>query len=125
MKIIPILQVIIAAGLLNVWLLRSSKQTLYRGGASKNLKEEFAAYGLAPWFYYLIGTLKIISAFGLIFGLWNSSAALIASSTVSILMIGALAMHLKVKDPIKKLVPALLMLGMSLFVAYAQAKNYF
>jgi hypothetical protein len=118
MNISAVLQVIVALGLLNVWLLRYFKETVYRGGHAKNLKEEFAAYGLPQWFHYLIGILKIGSAIALISGLWSSSLTYPAASLVSILMIGALAMHLKVKDPIKKSVPALLMLFMSAAIVY-------
>jgi len=35
-----------------------------------------------------------------------------AAGVVAVLMVGALAMHVKVKDPAKKSVPALLMLAM-------------
>ena len=118
MNYIGILQIIVAVGLLNVWLLRNSRETLYRGQSAKNLKEEFAAYGLPEWFYYLIGVLKIGSAVALIVGLWNQQVALAGAAIISVLMLGALAMHLKVQDPIKKSVPALFMLVMSVAIIY-------
>ena len=113
-----ILQIIVAAGLLNVWLFRYSKETVYRGQSAKNLKEEFAAYGLPEWFHYFIGFLKIGSALALIFGLWNHQVALAGASLISVLMLGAIAMHIKVKDPLKKSVPAVLMLLMSIVIIY-------
>lgn len=118
MNFISILQIIVAVGLLNVWLLRYSKETVYRGQSAKNLKEEFAAYGLPDWFHYVIGFFKIGSAVALIFGLWNHQVALAGASLISILMLGALAMHFKVQDPIKKSVPALLMLLMCVAIIY-------
>ncbi|MBC7466961.1 MAG: DoxX family protein [Bdellovibrio sp.] len=118
-SIAQIIQIIIALGLLNVWFLRNSKSTAYRGGSAKTLKEEFAAYGLPVFAYYIVGTLKIGSAISLIAGLQNSKVTLIASTIIVVLMIGALSMHLKAKDPFKKSIPALLMLIMSLFVAYS------
>lgn len=118
MNYIRILQIVVAVGLLNVWLLRNSKETVYRGQSAKNLKEEFAAYGLPEWFYYLIGVLKIGSAVALIFGLWNRQVALGGASLISVLMVGALAMHFRVQDPIKKSVPALFMLAMSVAIIY-------
>ena len=45
-SICSIAQLIIALGILNVWLLRFNKATIYRGGSAKNMKEEFATYGL-------------------------------------------------------------------------------
>ena len=119
MNLAQILQIIIALGLLNVWFLRNSKSTDYRGGSAKTLKEEFAAYGLPSFAYYVVGTLKIGSAVALIAGLQNSQVTLVASVIIVVLMIGALAMHIKVKDTLKKSVPAFLMLVMSSFVAFA------
>ena len=120
MNLVSILQVVVAVGLLNVWLLRFSKPTSYRGGSAKNLKEEFAAYGLPSWSCYLVGSLKIGSAIALLIGLQFPLAALAASSLVSLLMLGAIAMHLKVKDPMIKSVPALAMLSMSALIAWTQ-----
>ena len=117
MSITAALQIIVAIALLNVWLLRYGKDTSYRGGNAKNLKDEFAAYGLPTWAYYLVGTLKISSALALIAGLWISSVGFYASILVALLMLGALGMHFKIKDPLKKSVPALLMLAMSLAIA--------
>ena len=121
MNIVNVLQIVVALGLLNVWLLRYGKSTSYRGGAANNLKEEFAAYVLPPWFHNLIGALKITAAIALIGGLWFSSITFMASSLVVILMLGALSMHLKIRDPLRKSIPALLMLGMSLAIAVSSS----
>ena len=100
-------------GLLNVWLLRSHKETPYRGGEAKTLKNEFAIYGLANWFFYLIGALKITSAVALFLSFIYSDLSFMASSLIIILMLGAIAMHIKAKDSIKKTLPALAMFFMS------------
>ena len=55
---IDLLKVVIALGIINVWILRSGKQTDYRGGEAINLKDEFTVYGLPTWFFYLVGILK-------------------------------------------------------------------
>jgi len=117
MQITGALQVIVAIGLLNVWILRYGSNTTYRGGNAKNLKEEFAVYGLPPSAYYLVGALKIGSAVALIVGLWIPSVRLFPSILVAFLMLGALGMHFKVNDPLKKSVPAFLMLAMSAAIA--------
>ena len=65
-SISTILQVVVALGLLNVWLVRPRSATSYRGGNAQSLKEEFAAYGLPDFFFYLVGALKIGSAMALI-----------------------------------------------------------
>lgn len=112
-SISTLLQVVVALGLLNVWLVRAGSATSYRGGDARSLKEEFAAYGLPDFFFYLVGALKIGSAAMLIAGIWNESLVMPAAAIVAILMVGALVMHVKVKDPAVKSLPAFLMLVMS------------
>ena len=108
-----VLQIVVALGLLNVWLLRSRSATAYRGGQAKSLKEEFAEYGLPGWFFYFVGALKIGSAVALIVGVWVPGLVFPAAGVVAVLMLGAILMHLKVKDPWTKSVPAFMMLVMS------------
>jgi uncharacterized membrane protein YphA (DoxX/SURF4 family) len=111
--IASVLQVIVGLGLLNVWLLRRGSATAYRGGSAKNLKEEFATYGLPAPMFYVVGGLKIVCGVLLLVGLWYPPVVLPAAAVVAVLMVGAVVMHLKVGDPVTKYVPATLMLAMS------------
>ena len=81
------------------------------------MREEFAVYGLPEWFRYLIGTLKIGSALCLIAGLWLRFLVFPSALLIAILMLGALAMHVKIRDPLKKSVPALVMLALSIAIS--------
>lgn len=108
-----VLQIIVGLGLFNVWLVRAGSATSYRGGAATSLKEEFATYGLPPFSFYVVGALKLGSGACLLAGLWIPELVLPAAAVVVGLMLGALAMHAKVKDPLIKSLPALLMLAMS------------
>ena len=59
MKILQKISMItVAAVVLNVWLFRFGKATIYRGGDATNMTEEFAAYGLSETMVYLVGGLK-------------------------------------------------------------------
>ena len=102
-------QIIVGCGLLNVWLLRFNKSTAYRGGSAANMLEEFAAYGLPVWSCYLVGFLKVASAFALLAGLLPALSVLVlpAAIVIALLMAGAVAMHVKVGDPFRKSIPAL------------------
>jgi hypothetical protein len=106
------LQLIVAVGILNVWLLRSRRATPYRGGDAKNLREEFAAYGLPFWFMCLIGALKVGLALALIVAIWVHPLARPAAIGLGLLMLAAFVMHLKLKDPIEKSLPAIGVLAM-------------
>lgn len=105
-----VLQLTAALGLLNVWLLRFNRPTDYRGAEARSMIEEFRAYGLPPWFAYLIGSLKIGLALALIVGIWQPRLVLPAAAMICILMVGALAMHARIHDSLKKSAPALGML---------------
>jgi hypothetical protein len=118
LEMTDLLQLIIGLGLINVWLLRSRSATSYRGSDAKTLKEEFLAYGLPTWVFYLVGTLKLASALALIAGVWIPELVLPAAGTIAFLMVVALGAHVKVKDTLIKSMPALLMLVMTLGLSY-------
>jgi len=111
------LQLIVALGILNVWMLRSGKATPFRGGDAKNLREEFAAYGLPFWFMCVVGVLKVGLAVALIAAIWVHRVAQPAAIGLGLLMLGAFVMHLKVKDPIKKALPSIAVLAMCAAIA--------
>ena len=115
-----ILQVVVALGLLNVWLVRAGTSTAYRGGSAQSLREEFGAYGLPDWTFYVVGFLKITSAVLLIAGIWIPALIMPPAAIVAVLMIGALAMHVKVQDPLIKSLPAFLLLVMSVAILLLQ-----
>lgn len=113
-----VLQIVIALGIANVWLVRAQRPTRYRGGGAPSMKEEFAAYGLSEGAMRLIGGLKLTLALLLIVGIWVPELVLPAALGMSVLMLGAVGMHLKVKDAPIRTLPALCMLGMSATVAF-------
>jgi len=113
-----IFQIIIALGIFNVWFLRSKKSTAWRGGNATNMREEFAAYGLPSWFMMLIGFVKITLAVFLLLGIFLPVLTQPAAIGMALLMLGAVSMHIKVKDPFQKSLPAFCMLVLSLIVAF-------
>lgn len=112
-----ITQLIVALGILNVWLLRFNKATAYRGGTAKNMREEFATYGLPLWFMWVVGGLKTLFALSLLVGFWQPQLIRPAAIGMIILMLGAVGMHIKVGDTWKKAAPASIMLLLSLVMA--------
>ena len=112
-----VLQIIVALGILNVWVLRAGKATPFRGGEAKTLREEFAAYGLPFWFMCVIGVLKVGLAVALLAAIWNHRIAQPAAIGLGLLMVGAFVMHIKVKDPIKKALPSIAVLAMCAAIA--------
>jgi hypothetical protein len=114
--LIPLCQILIGCGLLNVWLLRFNQATAYRGGVAKSMLEEFAAYGFPGWFCYFIGVLKVGAALCLLAGLVVPALVTPAAALIAALMAGALIMHIKVRDPWKKSLPAFCLLLLCLVI---------
>jgi len=123
MKILQKISMItVAVVVLNVWLFRFGKATIFRGGDATNMTEEFAAYGLNETMVYLVGGLKILSALGLLIGFFNKKTITPAAGLMAVLMIGAIAMHFKIGDEAIKFLPAGLMFALSLLIIIVNKK---
>jgi len=93
--------------IVNVWFNRFDKDTGYRGGDATNMREEFAVYGLSERAMYATGAAKVGLASLMLIGLFAPKVARPASAGLATLMLGAIGMHIKVKDPVKRAVPAI------------------
>ncbi|MEM1336864.1 MAG: DoxX family protein [Bacteroidota bacterium] len=111
-----IIKVFIFFSIVNVWFLRFNKPTSWRGGQATNMKKEFEVYGLSETMLYLVGSLKVLAATLLLVSIWIPQLILPAAGLMAILMAGAIAMHIKVKDPFQKSFPAFSFLVLSLFL---------
>lgn len=111
------LKLIVGLSILNVWLVRSKKSTPWRGGDAKDIVEEFKAYGLPVWFMWTIGTLKVALAVLLLASIFYAQVEPIAAFGIAFLMLGAVSMHIKIGDPLKKSFPAFTFLVLSLVIA--------
>ena len=116
---LSVLQLTIALGIFNVWIIRFNKPTAYRGGGAQTLAEEFRVYGLSDQTCKVVGVLKLTLAGLLVVGIWFPTIASWAAGGMALLMLVAVLMHFKVSDPISKAIPASCILALSLFVALA------
>ena len=113
-----LIQLIIGLGLLNVWLLRFNKSTNYRGGDARNMKEEFAVYGLPEYTVYIIGFFKVSLAALLILGIWYESLVVSSAIALILFMCAAVGFHIKARDSFKKTSPSLLLLLLPLLMLF-------
>ena len=108
MKIIgKIAQIGSALWIFNVWFNRFDKDTGYRGGDATNMREEFEEYGLSERTMYAVGAAKVSLAALMLIGLVVPRFVRPASTGLAAMMLGAIGMHVKVKDPVKRTLPAL------------------
>lgn len=101
--LIEALKIIAAVAVYFVWVVRYD-----------NIKKEFSDYKLPKMFRDLIGILKI--SFTVMLQFDDSNLIIIGSLGIVILMLGAVATHLKVKNPPKTMLPALTMLSIGLII---------
>lgn len=111
------LQILLALGVYNVWLLRATKATAWRGGNARTLEEEFHAYGLSSETMRLVRACKLLCATALLLGVFSRPITIVAALSLSAFMLAAVVMHAKIHDPLRKAIPASVMLVLSLIVA--------
>lgn len=98
---------IAALWILDVWFVRFGKDTGYRGGDAANMKEEFEVYGMSEKTMYAVGAAKVGLAGLILAGLKFPKLTRPASAGLAALMAGAIGMHVKVGDPVKRALPAI------------------
>lgn len=81
------------------------------------MRAEFEAYGLPIGIMWLTGALKVGIAAALLAGIWMPALVRPAALVLIVLMLAAIGMHVKVKDPLKASAPALAMLIMAVAIA--------
>ena|SRR6056297_576374 len=102
-----IAQTVAALWILNVWFNRFNKDTGYRGGDATNMKEEFEEYGLSEGTMYAVGAAKVGLAGTMLVGHAVPRVVRPASIGLAVFMLGAIGMHVKVGDEVKRYLPAL------------------
>ncbi|WP_272022582.1 DoxX family protein [Olleya namhaensis] len=118
--LINIIKIAIALSILNVWLFRFNKSTAWRGNNADTMADEFKAYGLPKWLMLCVGSLKVLFSIGLLVSFYYTQLEIPSALGITVLMFGAILMHLKIGDPIKKSLPAFIFLSLSLIVALVQ-----
>lgn len=110
------IKILIFVSIINVWFIRFNKSTSWRGGEASSMKGEFKNYGLSETVMYLVGGLKVISASALLLSIWLPQLTLPAAALMAVLMVGAIAMHIKISDPLRSSFPAFSFLILSLIL---------
>ena len=121
-RISNLLSVIVSFTIINVWLFRYTKSTIYRGGNAPNLYEEFEVYGLSDYFS-IIGIIKVALAVLLFSGVFYKKLTLFSASGIAIMMLAAAYFHFSVGDELIKALPSSVMLLSCLLIIYSSLKK--
>ncbi len=116
MILVIVAKLLVGLGILNVWVLRASKASPWRGNGTLSLREEFAAYGFGLKSFYFVGAIKIFASLGLLVSIWYAEYTRLCSLVLIITLIGSVVMHIKIKDSINKCLPALSLILLLVFI---------
>lgn len=99
------LQAFIASSIFFVWVVRYA-----------NIIQEFKAYGLPDWLRDFVGTLKLTFGLLLVIGIREPLFAILGAAGIAMLMTAAIVIHIRVKNPVFKMIPALSLFVLALLV---------
>ena len=105
-----LLQLFIGVSIMVIWIGRTTVASSYRVGDAKTLSQEFTEAGLTEGVYQVMRILKPIFAFLLVIGIVYEPFFIPCMTFTTLAMAGAVAAHVKVKDSIKKMLPAITLL---------------
>ena len=100
------LQTLVAASVFFVWVVRYA-----------NIVQEFRQYGLPDWLRDLVGILKMTFSAMLLIGIERPRFAVVGGIGIAILMGAAVVTHLRMKNPVLKMLPSLTLLVLSAAIA--------
>jgi len=79
--------------------------------------DTFKHLGLPSWFRVFTGIVAITGAIGLIIGYWNEYILIIAALWLAGIMFGAILFHIRSKDKVSQMVPALILMMLAVVLA--------
>ena len=100
------LQALVAASVFFVWVVRYA-----------NIVQEFERYGLPDWLRDLVGILKTTFALMLLIGIERPLFAVAGGIGIVILMGAAFVTHLRIRNPVFKMLPSVTLLVVSAAIA--------
>jgi hypothetical protein len=101
------LQALVATSIFFVWVVRYA-----------NIVDEFRQYDLPNWLRDLVGILKMTFALFLLIGIERGWFAVLGGIGIAVLMGGAVFTHLRVKNPVFKMLPSSTLLTLSALIAW-------
>ena len=104
-NIVQALKVISSVAIFFVWVVRYD-----------NIKKEFVEYNLPSWVRDLVGILKLSFAMMLQFS--NEEVVKIGALGISVLMLGAVVTHLRLKSNFRRYIASVAMLSISVFILF-------
>ena len=111
MKLSKYLSLLVSIVVLSAWSFQLNRPSVFRGGSSSNMSEEFAEYGLTDSIMIIVGVFKVTLAILLLIGgLKFPKLIKPAAAGMALFMLGAVYFHVSIGDGIIPTLPSALML---------------
>ena len=107
---IPIIIVQVVLGLLFVLI---GSMTV---AGRKMFVENFRRFGYPQWFRIVTGSLELLGGIGLLIGIWLPWLAALASTGLTLVMLGAVFTEIRTREPLQKIVLPLVMGALAVVV---------
>ena len=101
------LQALVAASIFFVWVVRYD-----------NILREFKQYALPDWLRDCVGILKLTFSLLLLIGIERKPFAMVGGAGIALLMCCAFIVHLRVKNPLFKILPSVTLLLFSVAIVF-------
>ena len=107
----------ISFGIIYAWTFGFNRPSRFRAGNARNMREEFAVYGIPEWIMQVTRVTKLSLAVCLLFGYFFPVVVKPVAIAPALIMFVAVMAHLKrIRDPLIKALPAYLILSFNIFL---------
>jgi uncharacterized membrane protein YphA (DoxX/SURF4 family) len=79
--------------------------------------DNFRGFGYPQWFRVVTGALEVLGRLGLLIGIWLPWLAAVASTELSLVMLGAVLTQVRTRDPLQKVALAVVLGALAVLVA--------
>ncbi|MGB3682638.1 MAG: DoxX family protein [Rubrobacteraceae bacterium] len=83
---------------------------------ARQMKGDFDRFGYPRWFMYFTGGLETVAALGVLAGIFVPVLALLGGLLLVATMVGAIATHVRMKDPGSKIASPAILLSLAIIV---------
>ena len=106
------LESLVSASIFFVWVVRYD-----------NIVSELKQFGYPDWLRDLVGILKLTLSVLLLIGITDNRFAVAGGIGIALLMIAAFVTHIRVKNPLHKMMPSLTLMVLSILIAFLNYRN--
>lgn len=91
---------------------------------ANGMVSDFERFGLA-YLRRFTGAMEVLGALGLLAGVWVPVLVIPSAAGLAALMLGGIVIRIRTRDPVSTTVPAVVLLGLNLFVVAFAARFTF